>query len=255
MLVFIAALMIASFLDPVDPAKINMSDRLLPISSEHFLGTDHMGRDLFSRILAGAQSTVGTAFLVLFISFIIGLPIGLIAGYAGGITDRFFMRIADAFMAFPDYIIAIILTGLIGPGLVNLIMAIVMVKWVGYSRLVRSVVISEKEKDYVQMAKINGASSALIIRKHLLPHVLGHLLVMVTLDIGKVILMIASLSYIGLGPQPPSPEWGAMLNESKAFFYNAPQLMIIPGLAIMLVVLVFNLMGDQLRDKLDVKNR
>ncbi|WP_078414792.1 nickel transporter permease [Priestia abyssalis] len=253
-LFFILFLATAPFMAPFDPTEVQLGERLQPLSREHLLGTDHLGRDIFSRMLAGAQTTVGTSIFVLAVSITIGLPVGLLSGYIGGRVDRFFMRIVDAFLAFPDYIVAIVLSGLLGPGLFNLVFAIVVVRWVQYARLVRSTVISEKQKDYIAMAKINGLGSFAILRKHLLPHVAGNLLVLASLDLGKIILIIASLSYIGLGAQPPAPEWGAMLNEGKAFFHNAPQLMIIPGLAIMVVVLLFNLLGDFLRDHFDVKN-
>jgi peptide/nickel transport system permease protein len=252
---FLIALLFAPFLAPYDPTYVNMGDRLNPISMEHLLGTDHLGRDLLSRIIIGAQSTVGTSFLVLAISLLIGVPVGLLSGYLGGRIDRFFMRIVDAFMAFPDYIVAIVLSGLLGPGMFNLVFAIVMVKWVGYARLARSTVLSEKQKDYISMAKINGLGSFQIVRRHMVPHIVGNVMVLATLDVGKIILMIASLSYIGIGAQPPAPEWGAMLNEGKAFFYHAPHLMVIPGIAIMLVVLLSNLLGDYLRDRFDVKNQ
>ncbi|WP_394139444.1 nickel transporter permease [Cytobacillus oceanisediminis] len=252
---FLIAIIIAPFIAPFDPNQVNMADRLKPVSLEHFLGTDHLGRDVFSRILAGAQTTVGTSFLVLAISLLLGVPIGLVSGYIGGRLDRILMRVVDAFMAFPDYIAAIILSGLLGPGIFNLIFAIVMVKWVGYARLARSTVLTEKQKDYILIAKVNGVGSMNILRRHMIPHVLGNVMVLATLDAGKIILMIASLSYIGLGAQPPTPEWGAMLNEAKAFFYNAPHLMLIPGLAIMVIVLIFNLFGDYLRDYYDVKNQ
>jgi peptide/nickel transport system permease protein len=251
---FFIILLLAPFMAPFDPGHVNMDERLKGISAEHLLGTDHLGRDVFSRILAGAQITVGTSLLVLAISLCIGVPIGLLSGYLGGRIDRLFMRMVDAFMAFPDYIVAIVLSGLLGPGMLNLIFAIVVVKWVGYARLARSTVLSEKQKDYIAMAKINGLGSIQILRRHMMPHVVGNVMVLATLDVGKVILMIASLSYIGLGAQPPAPEWGAMLNEGKAFFYNAPHLMVIPGLAIMMVVLISNLLGDFLRDRFDVKN-
>ncbi|MFC7373213.1 nickel transporter permease [Fictibacillus iocasae] len=243
-----------SYFTPHDPLHVNMKERILPANSEHWLGTDHLGRDIFSRIAAGAKTTVGTGMLILAAALMIGVPAGLVSGYIGGLFDRIFMRVVDAFMAFPDYIVAIILSGLLGPGLMNLIFAIVMVKWVGYARLVRGTVLSLKQKDYVLLARINGLSSVRILWKHILPHVAGHVLVLATLDLGKVILMIAALSYIGLGAQPPAPEWGAMLNDGKAFFYHSPELMIIPGLCIMLVVLLSNVAGDRLRDKYDVKN-
>jgi peptide/nickel transport system permease protein len=253
--IFVLTLFVAPYLAPYDPLQVNMTERLKPMSTEHFLGTDHLGRDVFSRILTGAQTTVGTSFFILAISLLLGVPIGLISGYVGGKLDRVLMRVVDAFMAFPDYIVAIILSGLLGPGMVNLIFAIVMVKWVGYARLARSTVLTEKQKDYILIAKLNGVGSINILRRHLIPHVIGNVMVLATLDAGKIILMIAALSYIGLGAQPPTPEWGAMLNESKAFFYNAPQLMLIPGLSIMLVVLILNLIGDYLRDRYDVKNQ
>lgn len=250
---FSIVLLFAPFLTPYDPVKVEIGQRLLPISSDNWLGTDHLGRDIFSRLIIGAQTTVGTTFLVLLISLVIGLPIGLISGYVGGIVDRILMRIIDAMMAFPDYIVAIVICGLLGPGMFNLIIAIVVVRWVGYARFVRGTVISEKQSDYIAMARVNGLTSLQILRRHLIPHVIGNIMVLVTLDIGKTILLIASLSYIGLGAQPPNPEWGAMLNEGNAFFHNAPQLMIIPGISIVLIVLIFNLLGDQLRDHFDVK--
>lgn len=249
------SIILAPFLAPFDPTQVEMGNRLQSISSEHLLGTDHLGRDIFSRILSGTQTTVGTSLIVLGVSLFIGIPIGLLSGYVGGAIDRFIMRIVDAFLAFPDYIVAIVLSGLLGPGMLNLMLAIVTVKWVGYTRLVRSTVISEKQKDYISVARINGVGPLKIMMKHMVPHVIGNVMVMATLDIGKIILLIASLSYIGLGAQPPSPEWGAMLNEGKAYFYNAPQLMVIPGLSIMAVVLIFNFLGDFLRDHYDVKKQ
>lgn len=246
-------ILIGPLLAPYDPTNINMEDRLAPISKEHLLGADHLGRDLLSRILIGAQSTVGTSFLVLFIALLIGVPIGLLSGYLGGWVDRVLMKLVDGFMAFPDYIAAIVISGLLGPGIINLVIAIVFVKWVGYARLARSIVLSEKQKDYMLMAKINGLGPLQIIRRHMLPHIAGNILVLATLDVGKIILMIASFSYIGLGAQPPAPEWGAMLNDGKAYFYQAPQLMIIPGIAIIFVVLICHLLGDYLRDRMDVK--
>ena len=248
-------LMSVSYVVPYDPDHVNMKDRLLPISAEHWLGTDHLGRDIFSRIIVGAKTTIGASLVILASALIIGIPVGLISGYLGGKLDRLIMRVVDAFMAFPDYIVAIVLSGLLGPGTLNLVIAIVIVKWVGYARLVRSTVITEKQKEYVALARVNGLSSFQILRKHMIPHIVGNVMVLATLDMGKIILMIAALSYIGLGAQPPAPEWGAMLNDGKAFFYNAPQLMFIPGLAIMIFVLMANVIGDYLRDKYDVKNQ
>ncbi|TWK37592.1 nickel transporter permease [Bacillus paralicheniformis] len=254
-LLFSAALFTVPFFLPFDPLRTDMANRLQPISLQHWLGTDHLGRDIFSRMIAGAKATVGTALAAILISVFIGVPVGLVSGFFGGRLDRMIMRIVDAVMAFPDYIVAIVLSGLLGPGLMNLILAVVAVKWVGYARLVRSTVFSEKQNDYIALAELTGLGSGAILKKHLLPHVLGNVSVLATLDIGKTVLMIAALSYIGLGAQPPYPEWGAMLNDGKHYFLHAPQLMVIPGLAIMFIVLLSNLYGDRLRDRFDVKHK
>ncbi|MGM0896673.1 MAG: nickel transporter permease [Bacillota bacterium] len=236
-----------------DPSFVNLNERLQPMSFQHPFGTDHLGRDVLTRIVLGFQLTIGYGFLALVLAVLIGVPIGVIAGFKGGWVDRVLMRIADAFLAFPDTVVAIVLSGLLGPGIENLLLAIVLVKWVNYARLARSTVVAERQKDYIVMAKINGLSEWRIMAKHLFPHLIGHILVLASLDLGKIILLISSLSYIGLGAQPPAPEWGAMLNEARPYFQTVPALMIYPGLAIVTVVLFSNLLGDYLRDKFDVK--
>lgn len=236
-----------------DPTLTNLGGRLQGWSLQHPLGTDHLGRDVLTRLLLGGQQTIGYSLLALFVALIIGIPIGLITGYKRGFVDKVFMRIADGFLAFPDTIVAIILSGLLGPGIGNLVLAIVFVKWVNYARLVRSTVLSEAQKDYVLIARTNGLSSGRIMRKHLFPHIAGHVLVLASLDLGKIILLISAFSYIGLGTQPPNPEWGAMLNDSRPFFQSKPELMVYPGLAIVIVVLIANMLGDVLRDHFDVK--
>lgn len=249
---FLLFLIVALVWTPYDPYQIQMGDRLQTSSAIHWLGTDHLGRDLLSRIMEGARTTVGISLTILFVSLLIGVPFGLLSGYIGGWLDKAFKKIIDAFMTLPDYIFALILTGLLGPGLLNLIFAITAVKWVSYARLVRSIVLEQRQKDYVRLAEISGMKPWKLVVKHILPHTIGNLLVLATLDIGKIILMIASLSYIGLGPQPPSPEWGAMLSEGKTYFQTAPHLMIFPGLCIVITVLLTNSWGDLLRDRYDV---
>ncbi|MCF6411689.1 nickel transporter permease [Pseudalkalibacillus salsuginis] len=236
-----------------DPTLTNLDHRLQDMSLQHPLGTDQLGRDVLTRLLLGGQQTIGYSLLALIVALIIGIPFGLISGYKRGLVDRIFMRIADGFLAFPDTIVAIVLSGLLGPGIGNLVLAIVMVKWVNYARLVRSTVLSESQKDYVLIARINGLPSSEIMRKHLFPHIMGHVFVLASLDLGKIILLISAFSYIGLGAQPPVPEWGAMLNDSRPYFQSRPELMIYPGLAIMVVVLLTNMLGDYLRDHYDVK--
>ncbi|MMZ50163.1 Nickel transport system permease protein NikC [compost metagenome] len=254
-LLILAAITVIPFLAPQDPYRIQMGNRLQSISATHWLGTDHLGRDVLSRVIAGLRTTVGTSLLILAVSLVVGVPLGLLSGFIGGWMDRVFKRVVDAFMTLPDYIFAIVLSGLLGPGLVNLIFAVTAVKWVGYARLVRSTVLAEKQKDYISLSILAGTSSLRIVMRHILPHAIGNVLVLATLDVGKIILMIASLSFLGLGPQPPIPEWGTMLNEGRAYFQMAPHLMLVPGIAVVLTVLLANVFGDKLRDRYDVKTR
>lgn len=252
-LIVVAASIYTFFYLKYDPTLTNLEKRLEGMSMAHPLGTDHLGRDILTRLLLGAQQTIGFSALALGVALLVGIPIGLISGYKRGVVDRLFMRIADSFLAFPDTVVAIVLSGLLGPGIGNLVFAIVMVKWVNYARLVRSTVLSESQKEYVLVARTNGLSALQIMKKHLAPHIIGYVLVMASLDLGKIILLISSLSYIGLGAQPPVPEWGAMLNDSRPYFQSNPELMIYPGLAIVGVVIVTNIIGDYLRDQFDVK--
>lgn len=243
---FFGVILIGPYITPMDPNLVDLSNRLQQPNISHWLGTDHLGRDILSRILAGGQATVGISVVALLSSIVIGVPIGLFAGFLGGKVDWLLMRLVDAFMAFPEYVIAIILSGLLGPGFFNLVSAILIVKWVSYARLVRGIVMQEKAKDYLLVAKLSGASSSQALYKHIFPHIISPVLVLATLDIGKVVLLVASLSYIGLGVQPPNPEWGAMLNEGRAYFGSALHMMLVPGLAIFLVVFTMNLIGDRL---------
>ena len=249
--VFFLFILVGPWLAALDPNFVDLSNRLQSPGSKHWFGTDQLGRDIFARILTGGQTTVGISVLALFLSILVGVPFGLFSGYWGGRTDWALMRIVDSFMALPEYVVAIIISGLLGPGFFNLLLAIVVVKWVGYTRLVRSIVLQEKSKDYLMVSKVSGASAWQILIRHLIPHVLGPILALATLDIGKVILLVASLSFIGLGVRPPEPEWGSMLNEGKAYFMQAEYLMIIPGIAIFLVVFVANWIGDQWGAKYD----
>ncbi|WP_434748747.1 nickel transporter permease [Paenibacillus amylolyticus] len=252
-LLVIAASLYAFLYLKHDHTLTDLRSRLQGMSALHPLGTDHLGRDVLTRLLLGGGQTLGYSLLALGAALLIGIPFGLIAGYKRGWIDKLFMRIADAFLAFPDTIVAIVLSGLLGAGIGNLVFAIVIVKWVSYARLVRSTVLSESQKDYIRVARTNGLSDARIMTKHLLPHIAGHVLVLASLDLGKIILLISSLSYIGLGAQPPTPEWGSMLNDSRPYFQSRPELMIFPGLAIVSVVLLANMLGDYLRDRFDVK--
>ncbi|WP_251047639.1 nickel transporter permease [Planococcus sp. ISL-110] len=252
--VIILLTIIGPFIVPNDPLTANMAERLAAPSLSYPLGTDHMGRCIFSRLIIGSQTTLGITAIVVATVILIGIPLGLLSGYIGGRFDSFMMRMADGFIALPEFILAIAIAGFLGPSLFNLMIAVVLVKWISYTRVVRSIVLSEREKEYILAARVGGSSTWKIITKHLLPQVISPVLVLATLDIGKVILIISSLSYLGLGAQPPDPEWGAMLNDGRPYFQTIPELMIYPGMAIFLVVLSCNLIGEGLRDKLDVKS-
>ena len=234
-----------------DPFDVNLSNRLLSPSLTHLLGTDHLGRDLFSRLILGAKLTIGIAIFATATSLVIGVPIGLFSGYIGGKIDAFFMRIVDGIVAFPDFILAIAIAGILGPSLTNIMIAIILVKWITYARVTRSIILVEKEKEYVQAAVIAHSHPLKIVRRHLFPQVVPEIIVMAAIDTGKIILLISALSYLGVGAAPPIPEWGAMLNEGRAFFQIKPSLMIIPGVAIMLVVLGFNFIGDGLKNSIN----
>ena len=245
--VFLVLLIIGPWIAPQDPNLTATADKLQGPSAAHWFGTDDLGRDVFSRILTGGLTTVGLSAMALGLSILIGVPLGLLSGYLGGRTDWALMRVVDIFLALPEYIVAMVITGLMGQGFGNLLLAILIIKWVGYTRLARSVVMQEKAKDYLMVSTISGASTVSIMRRHLLPHIVGPVMALATVDIGKAILLVASLSYLGLGVQLPSAEWGAMLNEAQMFFTQAPHLMVAPGLAIFLVVCAANWLGDQLQ--------
>ncbi|WP_068427345.1 nickel transporter permease [Piscicoccus intestinalis] len=251
----LVAMLAGPWLAPHDPLAVNLGDALAPASWSHLAGTDQLGRDVFSRVLTGGRTTVGIALAALLASIAVGVPVGLYAGYLGGRLDWGLMRVSDAFMSFPEYVVAIVLTGLMGPGFGNLVIAVMAVKWVAYTRLVRSVVIQEKTQDYYLVARVSGSSTTRTVHKHLLPHVVGPVLSLATLDIGKIVLLVASLSFLGLGVPQPSPEWGAMLNEGRTYFTQTSLLMLAPGLAIFLVVVLTSVAGDQLSTRYSIDPR
>ncbi|AXF56735.1 nickel transporter permease [Salicibibacter kimchii] len=240
---------------PHDPFVSETSRRLLAPSSVNWFGTDHLGRDVFSRLLYGARYSFLGALIVTLISTTIALIIGTLAGYHGGRIDHIFMRFSEWMLAFPSLMIALVLVGVLGPGMVNVLIALVLVFWMTGARLVRNMVVRLKEERYVQVAKLQGVSTYRIILRHLMPFVLPQLLVLATLDVGSVLLHIASFSFLGLGIQAPLPEWGAMLNESSEYFYSSPWLMVFPGLFIFVTVLAINVWSDYLRDRFHIKKQ
>ncbi|WP_338556243.1 nickel transporter permease [Paenibacillus sp. KS-LC4] len=255
----LGVIMLLALLGPIivpnDPLTVQMGERLLSPSWQYPLGTDHLGRCIFTRLVVGAQLTLGISAIVIVTVIVIGVPLGLISGYIGGRLDSMIMRLVDGMGALPEFIFAIAFAGFLGPSLPNLIFAIVLVKWIGYARVVRSVALSEREKEYVLAAKVAGCSTWTILHRHLLPQIISPIIVLAALDIGKIIMIISMLSYLGLGAQPPTPEWGAMLNDGRPYFQSAPQLMLYPGLAIMAIIIACNLLGEGLREALDVRSR
>ncbi|MCT8978594.1 ABC transporter permease [Clostridium sp. CX1] len=243
--------LLAPHIAPHDPLKTNMTNSLQGPSGEFLLGTDNLGRCLLSRLLYGALNSLKMTFSLVIIAFIVGTAMGMVSGYLGGIADTIVMRFSDVFLAFPGIIFAIAIAGVLGPSSINTVIALAVVDWVKYARVSRSLVMSVRKKDYIKAAKMGGAKEYKIILKYILPNIIPSLIVMATMDIGTMMLEISSLSFLGLGAQPPTPEWGYMLNEGRNYMQTVPGLMIYPGIAIFVTVMIFNLLGDGIRDMLD----
>ena len=234
-----------------DVISQNLGNRMQSPSREHIFGTDAFGRDIFARILYGSRVSLFIGIFATVASLVIGSAFGAIAGYFGRHADNIIMRITDMFLAIPTELMAIAVVAAMGPGLVNLVIAIIVSFIPPYARLMRSLVLTIKDNEYVEAAKAIGARDDRILLMHILPNVMGPLLVQSTLTVGRIIIIAAGLSFLGLGVTPPSPEWGAMLNEGKEFIRHSPYMVLFPGLAIMLVVLALNILGDGLNDALD----
>lgn len=250
---FVLVAIFASCIAPHPPNQVNLADRLMNPNSTYPLGTDHLGRCILSRTFYGTRYTLGMSFIVLLIILVLSTLIGSISGYYGGLIDEIMMRVVDMFLALPPIILAVAIVGLLGPGLINLLMAMSFIWWVGVSRVIRGLVLSIKEREFVYAARALGAKDNRIIFGHILPNILSSIVVLLSLEMGGVILSISGLSFIGLGATPPTPEWGAMLSEGYLYMETAPHLMIFPGLAITISVLGFHLLGEGMRDSIDLK--
>lgn len=259
-IILCAALLLATFLAPVlapgDPYELNMKNRLLPPGSvspdgrSFPLGTDHLGRCLLSRLLFGARTSLGIAFMVIAVTFFIGVVVGVISGlFSSTAVDRALTGICEIVLAFPGILLALVLSAVLGPGIENIMLAVALVSWAKYARLVRSLTIGIKGSDYIRAARVSGTRTALIVIRHILPNMMNTIITVLVSDIGSTILRIAGLSFIGLGAQPPEAEWGMMINEARLYMSSAPHLIIFPVAAISVTVLIFNLIGDGLQGR------
>ncbi len=248
--------LLVPIVSPYDPSTdSNLVDSRAVPSLQHPFGADRLGRDIFRRILHGTRISLTIGFVVVFITGGIGTVLGLMAGYFGGWTDSVIMRIMDILLAFPSILLAIAIVAVRGASLGNTIIAVAVVGVAGYARVVRSVVLSVRERDYVEAARMIGVGNTSIMFRHILPNSLSPIIVQVTIGVGGAILTAAALGFLGLGAQPPAPEWGAMIADGTPFLRQSPHMVIFPGLAIMFTVLGFNLLGDGLRDALDPQLR
>ena len=250
-LIFVLAAVFAPFLAPYDPKQMDIMNRLSAPSAEHLLGTDEGGRDILARMLYGSRVSLLAGVLPTLMSMILGAALGLISGFAGGIADEIIMRIADVMLAFPSTLLAMLIMYTLGGGLMNVFLTLSLVSWAGIARVVRSETLRLRGSVYVTAARSIGVPKARIVLRHILPNYVPTLIVLFTLSVPSAILTESSLSFLGLGIQPPDTSWGLMINQGRQYLYNAPWCSFAPCIAIMLIVLAFNFLGDGLRDVLD----
>lgn len=250
---FIAVAIFAPWITPEDPYRSNLRQRLEAPSTEHVFGTDQQGRDMLSRVIAGSRIALYVGFVAVGIGLMFGGLLGLIAGYFGGVLDALVMRVMDVILAFPWLLLVIAIVSILGPNLTNAMLAIGLTIIPQYARLLRSVVVSIREQDFVQAAYALGASHNRVMFLHITPHCLAQTIVLSTVTLGKAILAEAGLSFLGLGVQPPQPSWGSMIATGQDYLMTHPHLSVVPGLAVMIVVIALNIVGDGLRDALDPK--
>lgn len=254
--VFVVLAVFAQWIAPKDPAAIDLPLRLQGPSAAHWFGTDELGRDILSRVVYGARISMLVGSSVVAGSLVLGLIFGSIAGYYGGYTDRFFnVIVMNAFLSFPGILLAIAFVAFLGPGIINLILALCIGGWVGYARLVRGQVLAVKEKEFVEAARALGASDWRIITRHILPNIIQPVIVQAAIGMAGAVLAEATLSFLGLGVPPPTASWGSMLNDGRSHLFDAPHLVLFPAAAVMLAVLSFNFIGDALRDYMDPRSR
>lgn len=245
----------APHLTPYDPYEQDLSIALQPPGREHLLGTDRYGRDMLSRVIAGSQTTIASALLLVAIITVVGSAVGIFCGYHGGKLDSILMRISDIFLAFPGMVFAIAVASVLSGGVMNAVVALACISWPKFARIARSQVMAIKNAPYMAAAKLAGSGTAKIILKHVIPNIAGPIIVTAVLDIGTMIMEIAGLSFLGLGAAPPTAEWGSMMSNGRSMLQTSPWVILAPGSAIFLTVMIFNLAGDTVRDALDPRQR
>jgi nickel transport system permease protein len=249
--VLVAMAVFAPLLATTDPDRTDIGRKLEPPSLSEPLGTDHLGRSIYSRLVYGARASLGSVAVIVTAILVLSFVVGGASGYLGGTADAVIMRLCDVILTFPTFILALFLIGILGTGLTNVIIAIVMTHWAWYARMVRGMVLQLRNREHVLAAKVAGTPALLLGARHILPPVAAQMAVLASLDIGHMMLHVSGLSFLGLGVQPPTPEWGVMIGDARQFLRTAPQLMFFPGLMIFLSVMAANILGDALRDRLD----
>ena len=254
-LAIILLTVIAPWIVPFDPNAQDLSRALQAPNAEHIAGTDRYGRDLLSRILVGAQSSIFSTFVLVGAIAVIGTGIGMIAGWNNKKLDTVLMRTSDVFLAFPGLVFALAVAGVLGGGMHNAVIALVAISWPKYARIARSLTLAQKNATYLKVARLSGCTTPQLIMRHILPNIAGPLLVTAVLDIGTMMMELAGLSFLGLGAQPPVAEWGSMMSDNRSLLQTSPWTVVGPGVAIFITVLIFNLLGDALRDWIDPEQR
>ena len=257
--VLAATLILCSFfsehLTPYDPYLQDLTIAKQAPSAEHLLGTDRYGRDMLSRVVAGSRASIFSTLLLVAVTAILGTAVGVLCGWVGGMTDTVLMRVSDVFLAFPGLVFALAVAGTLGGGLQNAMIALAAISWPKYARIARSQTLSQKETQWMKAVRLSGSGTGKIILKHILPNILGPILVTSVLDIGTMMMELSALSFLGLGAKPPIPEWGSMMSDTRSLMTTSPWIPFSPGIAIFISVMIFNLLGDTIRDYADPKSR
>ena len=253
LLLFVAAF--AKYLCPYDPYVQDLALAQKPPGPEHLLGTDRYGRDMLSRVIIGSTTSIYATLLLVAVITVVGTAIGIFCGWKGGKVDTVLMRISDLFLAFPGLVFALAVAGVLGGGIQNAIIALAVISWPKFARLARGLTLTQKDSAYLMAAKLSGSSTGKLLFKHILPNIAGPILVTSVLDIGTMMMELAGLSFLGLGVKPPMAEWGSMINDGRSMLQISPWMVLAPGMAIFITVMIFNLLGDTIRDYMDPKER